>query len=450
MFVPLNPGQTRRRRNNAFSPINGVLSGMLQALADSILNPILLLAAVALFLNGSNYQIAAFTVIALGSWTLSAVILAQLKRTIGHAYLVVIGTSVVRLLAVVFIAFTAFRSPNQDPEDVIRSVLIGFVTYQLSSAVLSQAFVVTVAGSPPSPRCTSVFRHRAALCAILAVIGGAVVWSVLRLESDIRGGLGTLLLLAAISTASATWFVLAVPGSRSRSLPGNSPSLSPGELIRPLGSRSYRRFLLFRIVLGLAAAADPFIIVFGFREIGLRLEDIGLAIVAYAVGHFAGVVIWPQWSDRRSARIPLQMAALLRVLVLVVTVGIPAIVTSRLYTDLFASPDAAVRVFLTLFALLGLAVSAHANANQRYLLDIVAPGNTRQAVATTNILHGILAFAPFLAAYLIGRTSLEQTLWIAAAAAFIALLISGSLVESQVRISRRIGYRNRQRRLGLQ
>ncbi|MDQ3539923.1 MAG: hypothetical protein M3440_04480, partial [Chloroflexota bacterium] len=92
-----------------------------------------------------------------------------------------------------------------------------------------------------------------------------------------------------------------------------------------------------------------------------------------------------------------------------------------------------------------LAVSAQGTANQRYLLDISAPVTMRQAVATTNGVHAVLAFAPLGTAYLIGRTSLDEVLWIAAALAFIALLISGFLIESRVYISRRTGFWNQRR-----
>lgn len=449
MFVPFGSGHTRRRRNNAFTPINGLLSGMLQTLTDMILHPAILLAAVALLLDGSVYQIAAFTVIALASWTVSAIILAAFHHAIRRPSLAVIGASSIRLLAIAFLAFTAFRSPNRDPDDVVRSLLTGYVVYQVSSAVLGQISVTTLVGTPPTTRRAMIFRHRTVIGAIVAVIAGAVVWSMNRSVGDIRDGLGALFVLVAISAAAATWFLLAIPDERRHRQMGtpNSP-LSSG-LFRPLRSGPYRRYLLFRVALGLAAAADPFIIVFGFRQIGLGLEDIGLALVAFAIGHLAGVLIWPRWSAQGSPRAPLQFAALLRLLALIITIAIPAIVTSSLYTDRFSSPELAVRVFLAQFALIGLAISAHATANQRYLLDIMAPASIPQAIATTNVVHGILAFAPFVAAYLLQRTSLEQMLWIAAATAFVALLISGFLVESCVYISRRMGVWKQQRRLSV-
>lgn len=445
MFVPLTPVNTRRRRTNAFTPINGILSGMLQAVADSILHPFVLLAAIAFLLNGSNYQIAAFTVIALASWTISAVIISWLQRTTARAYPFLIGACAVRMLAVALLAVTAFRSPHWNPEDVIRTLLIGFFPYQVSSAIIGHISVPPLAGLPPTAKRSIVFGQRAVAGAIMAVIGGAVVWSVHRSVDDIRAALGVLFILAAISTAASTWFLLAIPVSKRRGHSDDPFIRDPDGFFRPFGSVPFRRFLLYRIALGLAAAADPFIIVFGFREIGLGLEDIGLALVAFAIGHLAGVVIWPRWSAHRSPRTPLQIAALLRVLALLVTIAIPAIVTSTLYTDRFTSPDVAIRLFLVQFTCVGLAVSAQGTANQRYLLDISAPVTMHQAVATTNGVHAVLAFAPLGTAYLIGRTSLDEVLWIAAALAFIALLISGFLIESRVYINRRTGFWNQRR-----
>ncbi|HEV2065594.1 MAG TPA: hypothetical protein VGR08_02075, partial [Thermomicrobiales bacterium] len=354
-----------------------------------------------------------------------------------------------RLVAVAFLTFTAFRSPDQDPHDVVRALLIGFFLYQVSSTVLGRASVRSIAGASPTAICGVIFHQRAVIGAIVAIIGGAVVWSVNRSAVDIRDAIEVLFFLAAISVCSATWFLFAMPGGKRTRQPESQTALLSTGLLRPFRTRSYRTFILFRVALGLAAAADPFIIVFGLRRIGIELEDIGLALVAYAIGHFAGVLLWPLWSPPRSARAPLQIAALLRVLALIITIGIPPIVASTLYADLFASPEPAVRLFLIQYVLIGLAVSAHGWANQRYLQDISTPEMTRQAVTTTNVVHGILAFAPFLAAYLIDRTSLDEMLWVATAVAFIALLISGFLIDSRVFIVRRAGVRGRQRRFGL-
>ncbi|CAA9557177.1 MAG: hypothetical protein AVDCRST_MAG43-1559 [uncultured Thermomicrobiales bacterium] len=445
MFVPLTPGHTRRRRTNAFTPINGVLSGLLQAVADTILHPVVLLAAVAFLLNGSYYQVAGFTVITLASWTLSAVVLSTFKRLVARPYPILIGACVVRLLSVSLLAVTAFRSPHWDPGDVIRTLLVGFFLYQVSSAIIGHVSVAFLSDALRTAKRSVIFRQRAVIGSIITVISGAVVWSVNGSVADVRAALGVLFILAAISTAASTWFLFAIPAGKRQGRTGDSTSGEPGEILRPLRSRPYRRFVLFRILLGLSAAADPFIIVFGIRRVGLDLGEIGLALVALAIGHLCGWVIWPQWVVRQSPRTAFQIAALLRVFALTVSIGIPAIATSTLYTERFANPDAAIRLFLALYVLIGLSMSAHAAANQRYLMDLSATVPLHQTVLTTNAVHGILAFAPLAAAYVIGRTSLDQMLWIAAGLAFIALLASGSLVEPRFSINRRAGVRNRQR-----
>lgn len=445
MFVPRTPGHSRRRRTNAFAPINGILSGMLQATADSILQPVILLAAVAFLLNGSTYHIAAFAVIAYLSWTVSAVILTALPVSV-HAYPIMIVAVGARLLAVALLALAAFRSPHWEPEDVVGVLLIGFLLYQVASAIIGNLSVGILVGVPPTAKRSTVFQRRGVAGAAMAVIGGTVVWSAFRAAGDVRSALGVLFVLAALATAGATWFLLAVPGSgnQNRNRVNDSELAVLDRVFTPLQSIAYRRFLLFRIALGLAAAADPFLIVFGFREVGLEARDIGLAIVAFAIGHLAGLLLWPRWSTRRGSREPLQFAALLRVIALVSAIGIPPVLTSTLYADLFQSPDVAVRLFLVQFALIGLAVSAQATTYLRYLFDHVAPGSMRQAVATINVGHGILTLAPFAAAYLIDRTSLATMLWCAAVAAFAALLFSGFLIESRLFIAHRTDPRRRQ------
>lgn len=447
MFVPLTPGHARRRRTNAFTPVNGVLSGMLQAIADSILQPVIVLAAVAFLLDGSSYQIAAFAVIAYSSWTVSAVVFAMLPRLSVRVFPDMIAATTVRLSAVTLLALAAFRSPHWNPGDVIRVLLIGFLLYQISSAIIGHTSIGVLIGIPPTAKRSTVFQRRGVAGAIMAMIGGAVLWSALRTVDDVRAALGIVFILAALATASTTWFLLAIPGSRKWNRVSESRYTHSGGFIRPLRSIAYRRFVLFRVALGLAAAADPFIIVFGLRAAGLELKDIGLAVVAFAIGHLAGLLIWPRWSTRRGSREPLQLAALLRVVALVTAIGVPPLATTALYADLFESPDVAVRLFLLQFVLIGLAVSAQAATNLRYLFDIAAPEPMHQAVATINVVHGVLAFAPFAAAYLIGQTSFTTLLWCAAALAFVALLISGFLVESRLIISHGTGRLTAQRSL---
>ena len=210
-------------------------------------------------------------------------------------------------------------------------------------------------------------------------------------------------------------------------------------MLTPLRSQAYRRFLIYRLFLALCAAADPFLIVFGLVRLGLNLGDIGLSVAVYATGHLAGILVWPRWVAMWSARAPLQIISLLRLLILVVAVSIPSISTSGLYAGRFDGPQVAVWCFSAIFGLLGLVVSANNVSNFPYLLDIVPAGQARPAIALSNAVMGVMALAPLAAAYLVERFSLESMLYSAIALAFIALVTSGLLVESRVRVRQRFG-----------
>lgn len=447
MFVPFTAAHTRRRRHNAFTPINALLSATLQSIADVILHPTILLAAVAFLLGGSPYQVAAFAAIAFAAWTMTS-LLSPALLAVSRPYVLVLAAGAVRLLAVIWLAFTAFRSPGRDPADTIRWLIVAFAVYQAASAIAGLASVGTLVGLPSTPRRTAVFPRRAAIGTCAAVLGGAVVWSVNRSVTAVQDGLGMLFVFAAICVAAATWFLVAIPPGRPKRLRHDETAPVSRSPLRPFATGAFRRFLLYRIATGLVAAADPFIIVLGLREAGLGIRHIGLALVACALGHLAGQLWWPGWTARRSPRTPLQVAALLRVLALVIAIGVPALVTSASWTDRFSDASVTRLLFLIPFALLGLAVSVQSMANQRYLIDIFAPATLRPAITATNLVHGVLALSPILAAYLVQRTSLDQMLWMATATAFVALLLSGLLADSRIRVNRRVGFRLGQQHLG--
>jgi len=135
------------------------------------------------------------------------------------------------------------------------------------------------------------------------------------------------------------------------------------------------------------------------------------------------------------------MTALLRLLILVVAVSIPSISASGLYAGRFDGPDVAVRCFIAIFGLLGLVTSANNVANQPYLLDIVPADLAHPAIALTNTILGGLALGALAAAFLVERFSLQAMLYVAIILAFVALVGSGLLADSRIRIRQRYGSR---------
>lgn len=445
MYFPSRLRNARSRRANQFTPVMAILSGALQSLSEIVLQPVIFLSAIAFLLGASSYQVAGFTAVSLTSWALAGWIVSPLRMLLRREYHLTVGGSVARLASAIAIGVIGYRLPDAAPGDLVRELLIAYAMYQLGSAVAGRASSRSISGAAFSGSQGSPFRNRSLIGVIAAVIGGAVTWSVLGSDGTSSENAGILLILAAIGSAAATWFLLAIPGTRRFESPaplGNRATVQSFDAFR---SSAFRCYVFFRALLSGSAAADPFLIIFGLSELGLTLEEVGVAVFVYAAGHVLGMLAWPRWVASRGARGPLQITALLRLLMLIVAVSIPSISTSVLYADRFDGPDAAIRSFIAIFGLLGLVGSANNLSQQPYLLDILPAGMSSSAISLTNSIMGILAFGPLGAAYLANRFSLESMLYVAIALAFIALVTSGLLVESSVRVRQRSGSRRVQR-----
>jgi MFS family permease len=191
-----------------------------------------------------------------------------------------------------------------------------------------------------------------------------------------------------------------------------------------LRSRPMRRYLAFRLILGLSTLADPFIIVFGLSEMGLQPRYVGGSILVFALAQVGGGVVWPLLLDTRGSRLPLQFAALLRLTAVTLAVMVPGVARSSAYLERYDSPAVASWAFVATFALLGLARSAHDPSEHRYLEDITtSPTLQRAAIVATNVILTLTAGAALIGA-------------------FVALIASGLLFEGRPRVQYRSGARS--------
>lgn len=444
MFL-ISRSQPSPRSPNRLTSLYAVLNAALQAIAGIVLQPVIILAAVAFLFGGSNYQIAAFSVIALASWALAPIVTLVLGSATGQSYAVVLGSGLLRFVAVLVIGIIGFRIDDLSPGRIVSSLIIAYLVYQAASALAGQSTSNIVVSGVPRNQQTTIFRRRGYAAAIAAVISAIACWSVFRSDEAFQRSVGLILMLAAISLASATWYLLNIHGGTNRTAtPQASRVLT---FVRDaFRSAPFRRFASYKILLALTAAFDPFVIVFGFQELGLTTAYIGWAILAYAGGHLAGHLGWTRWIAGHSPRVPFQVAAFLRLMFLTWIVALPTLGTSELYTERFDNLNPAMGGFAAGFALLGLAASVGHPANQRYLMDIAPRGAVRGPILAANLIAGVFAFAPFGVAWLMGRYDLERLLWGGIGVAIVALLASGLLLESRVRIRTSPGsWRSRQR-----
>ncbi len=444
MFL-ISRSRSATRRAHTLSPLYGVLNSVLQAIAGIALQPVIILAAVAFLLGGGEYQIAAFAVISLAAWAFAPLAMLLFGFVAVQPWSVVFVAGLVRLAAMLAIGIVGFRIDDISPNRIVGTLIVSFLIYQAASAVAGQASPGLIRSGVPRNQQTVIFRRRGYAAAIAGVIAAIACWSVFRADDAFQRSVDLIFMLAAISMASATWFMLGNRMGSSRPS-GSRPRQLLASVRDAFRSTPFRRFAAFRILLALTAAFDPFLIVFGFQQLGLRVEYLGWAILAYAVGQLGGHLVWPRWIARHSPRVPFQIATFLRLLLLTWIVSLPTFARSNLYTDRFDDLDQAMGGFAVGFALLGLAASVGHAGNQRYLMDLAPRAAVQGPILAANLIAGVFAFAPFGVAWLMGRYDLERLLWGAIGVAIVALLASGLLVESRVRIRTSPGsWRSRQR-----
>jgi hypothetical protein len=430
VFLTSRSRQTIRRQNR-FTPVYAVANAALQAIADCVLQPVVLLAAVAFLLGGGNRQVAAFAVIAAAAWALAPIALYGIRAILAQSYPIVIFGGALRLIGALVIGFIGLRIDDISTNRVTGALIVAYLLYQAGSALANQASAGLLVTAVGRNRQAGIYRNRNVVALIAAVAAAFACWSVFRSGEVFQRALGLVLILAAMSAIAATWFQLSITGGIA-SAPHQR--LTWSTLRAPLLTVPYRRYLAFKILLALVAAVDPFLIVYGFRELGLQMQYVGLALVAYVIGQVAGQVAWPRWIAGHSSRIPFQVAALLRLLLLAWILALPSLATSSFYTDRYDDLTMAMRGFAIGFGLLGLATSVGNAANQRYLLDIAPRGTIQAPILLTNMVASVTAFAPLGVVWLLGRYELERVLWGAIGVAIVALLASGLLIESRVRV----------------
>ncbi len=436
MFSRSSSTLLRQRKGSSLAA--ATINGGLQALSETLLQPVIILAAIAFLFGGSNIQIAAFTTITAVAWALAPLAMSLIRRMTSRGGLIVLVVSIVRLTALLFAGFAAVRI-DDIPTSRFLGLLIGaYIVYQSGTALSSQASAGAAAIATGGNLTRRMVRYRRLTAVVAALIAALVAWSVLNSDLAFQHAVRQIVLLATLSAIAAIWFLLQIRRNRT-AVSQRSPGGTLASALAAFRVAAFRRFAGYKILLALAAAVDPFLIVFGFRELGLDVQYIGLALVALVVGHAAGAYLWPRWIARSGPRAPFQVAALFRLVLLLWLIAIPGVLTNSLYTDRFDDGTAAMRGFAIGFVLLGLAGSAGTAANQRYLMNLTRPESLAGATMSINVLMAICGFGPLVVARLLNDYDLDHILWGATACAAVALFASGLLVESTVRVRTPVG-----------
>jgi hypothetical protein len=406
--------------------IHSIAGVALQRLADALLQPITMLAAVVWLLNGSFVDIAIITVVASASLALGSIVMPYVLSLVEDVRIVILGANVVRAAAASLIVILGWRAASLDRSDFVSLLIISILFYEIGSAVNVTTNPRSTIANVDQPTST---RARQVAGALAGILGGLVAWRAFaNADLSFPRSAGWLLALGGIASIAAVWFQITAPIRRD--MLRHKPSLvSRDEVQALLETGNVRRFLFFRLLFGFADLADPFLIIYGIMQMGLNLSYIGAIIFVLALSQVAGGIVWTVFRRARGSRRSMQIAAMLRLAGITLAIGVPIITSSSAYAERFDSAAAGSWVFVLAFALLGLGQSTYLRNEQAYAMRVAGDESLYPAaIMLTNFTLLITAIAALIGAWIIDAYSLETALVTAAMISFIALLASGVLV----------------------
>ena len=413
----------QRGRTGAF--VAGQFAGLLSAAANAILNPIIVLAALVAGFTESWFLIALPAVLAGLLWLPGAAI-SGLSISRERAGIVAIAGNLIRVLAVIALAFVVDRREQYSDDALLRAIFACFGLYVVSSGIVSRADVLVAARMVPAGRRTSYFASRTLLGA-LAAIAVSLVAAALFADEGIAfpAQYAVLFVIAAGCLAVATYFQSTIPSPASVATPPRPAATSAGGVGRGLGT-----YVAFRWFLGAATLADPFLVVYALSALEASPAVVGLYVATVVAFRLLSEPLWNRLARRGRIRPGLQAVGVIRLLVPVLALTLPRLYDTAVWTDRVSDPDARGWLFALVFALIGIAQGGQARLNLPYLTEIEAR-HGRIARPLTNGLVATAALAPLAGAWVYTRWGFDETLLLAGGVALLGVLLSGALVVSR-------------------
>lgn len=425
------------RRTTPSAPVLALVNASLQAFAEILFSPFLL--AVFIFLlGGSSSKIALPLVISSAGWALSVPVKSALARISPPGRFLATASGIIRTGAAVLLAWLGYFADDIESARLVDLLLIGFAVYVVASAFNLTTTRGLIAASTPVIRANSLFAAQRVFGGAASIAGGVVAVLAFRSgELEFYDNIGVLYLLGAVAVAAAMWFQFMTTVAATRAI--NSSYAGRGSLRSTFGNPAVRRLLGFRVLVGLAALADPFLILFGLQELGFEFFYVAVAIAIYAGGQMLGSLIGSTWAAQRGSRGMVLGGSLCRLLAIALALTVPSFARSEFYTERFETNWQATLVFVGLFGLLGFSAYLQAMGSQRYIFEVVPVADRLATISLANLVLGVCAASPLLGAYLLEQYDLETLITIATVLAFIGFASGGLLFDPSPRPVRQQG-----------
>lgn len=429
------------RRGQASNFMVGTAAATLTVVSDTLLLPTLVMAAFVASLTESYLIVGLVPAIGAGGWFLAQLPAAPVVGSFGRKLPWATGAALVRAAALTLLAYVVNRADRVSTDELLRSVLICFAAFSFASGFAATVGTSVYTRAVPNQHHGLFLRMAQVWAAIAAAVAAVLAARVLGADGpDYPENFSQLFVVAAVAAGGVVLLQLLTrePGRIPASGRGNgigSAGAVRGVGLPALADTSFRRFLLFRVALGLVAIADPFYILFAQRELGISATRLGWYVLALVVARILSAPLWAWLVRVQGTRAALQVAGMLRLLPPLIAISLPYLVDTEIWRERATDSNALAIAFGAIFVVLGFTLGGLQAATFGYLVETLPAAGRSGAIGLTNLVLAIVAVSP-IAGGLVLRESgadYERLFLVSGGLALIATLASGLLSPARAR-----------------
>jgi MFS family permease len=204
-----------------------------------------------------------------------------------------------------------------------------YAIFAAGSGLSGVVFLELVAKTIPAKRRGRFFGLRISLASILSVTIGAGAISLLLAGFRFPTNFGFVFLASAIIVSVGLGFMAFMREPRTATVPDRRTLLEhfrEGWKIYKTDKR-YSNYINTRMLMSTATIGVPFLVIFAHKRLGFQTSDLGMFVAADCIGTIVGNFFWERLTDRRSAKVCLEVAT-------IVNVALPIIVLLYLWLPL--------------------------------------------------------------------------------------------------------------------
>lgn len=407
--------------NATYNFRRGVLNGVMFTLVDGLIAPSLVLALFINRLGAPNVLVGLLPAILTGGWFLPQILTAGRVQGMPYVMHWYRRAGVVRVFAFVLLALACLLLGDQ-PNLLLPVFFVCFSVYAFLGGATGIPWIEMVGKTISPRRRGAFFGQRNFFGGLLALFAAAPIGLIL---SEQFAGLSfphNFALLFGITAVVAAFGVYFWSSMKEPKAYQTLPPISIRTLFKKgveayKANVDYRSFMLARILLSIAAIADPFFVVFAEEKLGAPPATVGLYLGAVSISSLLSNFLWSPLADRASNR------TLMTLTVLSVS-AVP--ITATIFSLLAGTIENAFlfTAFTLVFIFSGLAAGASRIVNNNMVLTIAPPAERATYVGFLNTILGVVIFVPVLGGVLIDLLGFELVFIVAVVVSALALIAS--------------------------